>query len=114
MLALEILHTYLTDTAVSPLQRDFVQTEHPICADVFCCTFYSDFLNRIQVHIQQLDQRRCFATLKFGGVDVDRIDEVTVKLRKTFDDIINGVDKIDMDRMHAIIKQRILSGLCFG
>lgn len=38
MLALEILHLYLTDTAVSPLQRDFIQIEHPICADV-CCRF---------------------------------------------------------------------------
>jgi Zn-dependent M16 (insulinase) family peptidase len=35
MAAVMILMEYLTDTAVAPLQRDFVELTEPYCSEVF-------------------------------------------------------------------------------
>ncbi|CAO3682474.1 unnamed protein product [Umbelopsis vinacea] len=85
--AVDILNTYLTDSPVSVLQKEFVEIEDPLCTDI-------DF------HI--IDQLRAILTCNIANVPEEELDEFV----PMFFDALNRVieeESIDMDRMKTII-----------
>ncbi|KAF9431276.1 hypothetical protein BGZ94_003591 [Podila epigama] len=89
--ALEILETYLTDSAVSLLTKEMVEIEDPYCTSV-------DFYNsqRIRVEIR----------LAFDSVPVEKLEEIEPKFFSLLDKL--ATDGFDMDRMAAVIKREKL------
>uniref|UniRef100_A0A0N4Z2N3 Presequence protease, mitochondrial n=1 Tax=Parastrongyloides trichosuri TaxID=131310 RepID=A0A0N4Z2N3_PARTI len=90
--ALHILFRYLEDSAVSPLEKDFVQLSDPYASGV---------------QITMTDYLRHIITVKFSDVPVTRINEIHERfLNKTIEEHMNE-DKFDMDRMRTIISKQI-------
>ncbi|KAI8644434.1 Metalloenzyme, LuxS/M16 peptidase-like protein [Parasitella parasitica] len=89
---LEVLNTYLTDSPVSVLQREFVETEDALCTDV-------DF--HITDHLK--------STLVFtaSSVPIEEIENLPPKFFSTLKRLV--VDKeIDMIRMATVIEKETL------
>ncbi|KDQ20880.1 hypothetical protein BOTBODRAFT_26896 [Botryobasidium botryosum FD-172 SS1] len=86
--AIDILGTYLTDSPVSPLTREYVEISSPLCARVY------------------FSQDICAS---FCGLDVE-IDSVPTEHLETIDERLKGslkriVEKgIDMERMRVVLK----------
>lgn len=90
--ALSVLWSYLSNTTVSPLQKELVELEDPYCGDIGY-----EVSNTIEV----------FQYIKFSTVD--KIDEIKDKF---FNIIENVVKKgIDMKRMKSVIKRKKLNFL---
>lgn len=96
--ALDVLSTYLTDSPVSPIQREFVEREEPVCTDVY-------FENTERAGASIL-------TGSFSGVPASVLDELDEQL----DRLLRGIvaDGIDMSRMKTVLRrerERLLSQL---
>jgi Zn-dependent M16 (insulinase) family peptidase len=92
-----MLLEYLDSTAVSPIQREFVECEEPICGDVSHSTIENS--------------TSCFY-YSFEGVGKQHLDSVQKKLFDLLKKIQDGSEKFDMERMHTLLKRqkvRILS-----
>ncbi|KAI1310239.1 hypothetical protein EDD11_003855 [Mortierella claussenii] len=89
--ALDILETYLTDSAVAILRKEMVEIEDPYCTSV-------DFetQQRIRVEIR----------LAFDSVPTEKLEEVEPKFFSILEKIAQ--DGFDMDRMGAVIKREKL------
>ncbi|KAG0050248.1 hypothetical protein BGZ83_004990 [Gryganskiella cystojenkinii] len=89
--ALDIIQTYLTDSAVSILQKEMVEIEDPYCTSV---DFYAS--QRIRAEIK----------VSFDSVPTEKLEEVEPK----FFEILNKIakDGFDMGRMAAVIKREKL------
>nr|KAG5705771.1 hypothetical protein BaRGS_027430 [Batillaria attramentaria] len=94
--ALSILLDYLSDSAISPLQRDFVEIEDPYCSKVY------------QFIIE--NSETCFG-FSFGNVDKKRLHDIAPKLKELLKKIADGEEKIDMDRIANLIHRRVLDAL---
>lgn len=94
--ALSILLRYLTDTSVSPLQRDMVEIDDPYASKVSFCS------------IENLESLLYFT---FENAPINKIDEILNKLKEILNKISNGTEKIDMQRMHSIIDREFLESL---
>lgn len=94
--ALMMLMEYLTDTAVSPLQKTFVETFEPLASKVG----YSFIENAESV-----------VYLTFENVPVSKLGEIQPKLFKVMEPLSDGSQPLDMDRMQLVIKRRILEQL---
>ena len=83
---------YLTDSAVSVLQKEFVQTEEALCTDV---EFY------ITDHLK--------STLMFtaSSVPVEELENFPVEFFKTLRRLVETKD-IDMTRMATVIETETL------
>uniref|UniRef100_A0A914WAZ5 Peptidase M16 C-terminal domain-containing protein n=1 Tax=Plectus sambesii TaxID=2011161 RepID=A0A914WAZ5_9BILA len=96
--ALEILFGYMESTAVSPLQRDFIQLADPFCSEVsFSC----------------LEQSVGEIVLSFEGVPTDKLAQIRPRL---FKETVAGLLKrepvaFDMERLHFVIDQAIRRSL---
>lgn len=88
--ALSILGTYLTDSAVSPIQKAFVERDDPYATDVFFN--HSDKIGRniITIYLSSVPTER------LETLDVELVDSVFKKIIE---------EGIDMDRMRMVIER---------
>lgn len=91
--ALLVMHDYLTDTSVSPLQKLFVETEDPYCSMVK--TSFTE------------NRETCFY-FAFENVTKRKLKMVKSTLIKALTDIATGTTPLDMDRMAVVIQRRRL------
>uniref|UniRef100_A0A1I7U966 Presequence protease, mitochondrial n=1 Tax=Caenorhabditis tropicalis TaxID=1561998 RepID=A0A1I7U966_9PELO len=94
--SLHVLFDYLSNTSVSPLQKDFILLEDPLASSV-------------SFHIAE--GVKCDMRLNFTGVPVEKLEEVAPKF---FDKTVREhleADHWDMERMGYLIDQSILNEL---
>ncbi|CAI4230421.1 unnamed protein product [Auanema sp. JU1783] len=92
--ALEVLFDYMSNTPISPLQKDFVLLDDPLASSA---TFNVD------------EQNTCIIHLSFNGVPTPKLDEVAKKyLEKTVPEL-SDPSAFDMERMGFLIEQSIQS-----
>ncbi|KAF9918748.1 hypothetical protein BX616_006122 [Lobosporangium transversale] len=89
--ALDILETYLTDSAVAILKKEMVEIEDPYCTSV---DFQTQHRIRAEIH------------LSFENVPTEKLEEVEPKFFSIIEKIVQ--DGFDMDRMAAVIKREKL------
>ncbi|KAF9967531.1 hypothetical protein BGZ70_009211 [Mortierella alpina] len=89
--ALDIVETYLTDSAVAVLNKEMVEIEDPYCTSV---DFYTS--QRIRVEIR----------LAFDSVPTEKLEEIEPKFFSILEKIAK--DGFDMDRIAAVIKREKL------
>ena len=97
LIALTIILDYLNSTAISPIQRDFVESDEPYCSSVS----HSIIENSTAIF--------CFS---FESVGKQYLDLVANKLFELLKSIQQGKEALDMERLQTIIskkKVRILS-----
>ncbi|XP_059480505.1 uncharacterized protein C05D11.1-like [Neocloeon triangulifer] len=94
--ACSIIMKYLTDTAVSPLQRDLVEIKDPYASRV--C--YSMIENSIAALF-----------IIFENVPIDKVDKVKGKVDEILEQIISGKEAIDATRLCSVINRQILETL---
>jgi Zn-dependent M16 (insulinase) family peptidase len=87
--ALEVLFVYLAESAISPLQQEFVECEDPVCSDV-------DF--------NTIENLFGVITLEFENVASEKIDSVRGNLLKVLSNT-----EIELSRMQTVIEKEILS-----
>ncbi|KAH8556354.1 Metalloenzyme, LuxS/M16 peptidase-like protein [Umbelopsis sp. PMI_123] len=85
--AVDVLNTYLTDSPVSVLQKEFVEIEDPLCTDI-------DF------HI--VDQIRAVLSCNIANVPEEELEEFIPMFFDTLNRVIEE-EGIDMDRMKTVI-----------
>ena len=90
-LALSVLGVYLTDSAVSPLQKVFVETEDALAGDV---TF-------------QMQHLKCKGLLfAFDSVQIDALNSIVAEFDATLRALYQ--DGFDMKRLHNLIQKQYL------
>ncbi|RUP48608.1 Metalloenzyme, LuxS/M16 peptidase-like protein [Jimgerdemannia flammicorona] len=89
--AIDVLNTYLSDSAVSVLQREFVEIEEPLCTDI-------DF--------HMTEQLRVILTLNFSNVPAENLEEIKPKFLRVLDRVCK--QGFDMDRMRTVINREKL------
>lgn len=97
LIALTVILDYLNSTAISPIQRDFVECDEPYCSSVS--------------HSVIENSTACFY-LSFESVGKQYLDIVASKLFELLRNIQEGKEEFDMERLQTIIsrkKVRILS-----
>ena len=88
---------YLTNTQVSPLEAEFVETNDPLATSVSTDT---------------LEIKEPSLLVEFENVPVDRITEVIPKMDKLLKRIVAaGPDKFDLERIHNFIDQEVVNSL---
>ncbi|XP_029633499.1 uncharacterized protein C05D11.1 [Octopus sinensis] len=93
VMALKILLEYLNDTPIAPLQRDFVETKKPYCS---------------MVSHELIENSVTLFYFHFRSVPKENLTEIVPQLNKTLEKISSGEEKIDMNRMHTVIKRKML------
>ncbi|XP_069695441.1 uncharacterized protein C05D11.1-like [Periplaneta americana] len=91
-----ILLKYLTDTSVSPLQKEFVEIDDP-------------YASKISYSLAENSESMLY--LMFENVPTEKIELVKDRLHEVLGAIINGTEKLDMKRMHTVIHRHILESL---
>ncbi|XP_060600571.1 uncharacterized protein C05D11.1-like [Ruditapes philippinarum] len=91
-----LLLDYLTDSAISPLQRDFVEIDEPFCSDV---------------HGNLIENAESSIYIKFDNVFKNKLDSVFPRLQDVLKKISNGLEKIDMTRISNLIQRKVLDAL---
>lgn len=81
-----MLHTYLTDSAVSVLRKEFTEIEDPYCTDVDFATME----NLLSVQI-----------LQFSNVPVEKLSDIKPRFVQVMNDHI--AKGLDMQRMKLVI-----------
>lgn len=87
--AIDILGIYLTDTAVAPLTKEYVEIAEPLCTWV---GFYEN-------------TRASFIELAvyFGSVPTEHVDGLDKKFKKSLQRIVK--DGMDMERVKSVLKK---------
>ncbi|KAG0140396.1 hypothetical protein CROQUDRAFT_665240 [Cronartium quercuum f. sp. fusiforme G11] len=88
--ALDLLGTYLTDTAISPLAKKFIEIDDPLCTDI---TF------------QPIDGEKTITTAYLSSVPVEHLSELPKKFKAALE---FEADHIDNQRMKMIIERGAL------
>lgn len=91
-----VLMRYLSDTSVSPLQREFVEIPDP-------------FASQISFNIVENTESLLYFT--FENVPVDKIEAILPKLQSILKSIADGNEKIDTNRLRNILERSILEYL---
>lgn len=89
---LEVLNVYLTDSSVSVLQKEFVETEESLCTDV---DFYIS------------DHLKSTLTFTASSVPIEEMERLPIEFFKTLNRLVEEED-IDMKRMATVIEKEIL------
>lgn len=84
---------YLSETSVSPLQRELVEIQSPLASSVS--------YNIIENSVSAL-------YFSFENVPLDKIDAVYPKMKGTIEKIGKGEEKFDMNRIQNILERCIL------
>lgn len=84
---------YLSETSVSPLQRELVEISDP-----YASTVSYNIIENYESAIY----------FSFENVPLDKIDSVYDKMQTVLGNISKGVEKIDMNRMQNILERCIL------
>ncbi|GAA5857078.1 hypothetical protein JCM9279_001947 [Rhodotorula babjevae] len=90
-LALEILGLYLTDSAVSPLSKEFIEVDEPSCTDI---TFYASSENPTII------------TSYISSVPFAELDTLGPRFRTALARIVE--DGVDMSRMKSLLERQAL------
>ncbi|CAE6416736.1 unnamed protein product [Rhizoctonia solani] len=87
--AMEMLGLYLTDSPVSPLTKEFVETANPLCTYIYCDS----------------EERATFTSnnIYFGSVPTEQLDALHKKVIAKLKQIV--VDGVDMDRIRLVMKR---------
>ncbi|CCO26896.1 hypothetical protein BN14_00928 [Rhizoctonia solani AG-1 IB] len=87
--AMEMLGLYLTDSPVSPLTKEFVETANPLCTYIYCDS----------------EERATFTSnnIYFGAVPTEQLDALHQKVIVKLKQIV--AEGIDMDRIRLVIKR---------
>lgn len=93
VLAVQVLMEYLTDTSISPLQREFVENESPYCNDV---------------SFNVTENSECLINLMFSNVPVEKLGDLKDKLFEVLTKLADGTEVIDMDRMATTLHKKKL------
>jgi len=88
--AISLLGTYLTDSAVSPIQQAFVEREDPLCTDVYYSTTDKAGASTIEMYMSSVP------TEHLEGLDKKLVDEVLSKVAEK---------EFDMERISMLIKR---------
>ncbi|XP_055593217.1 uncharacterized protein C05D11.1-like [Uranotaenia lowii] len=91
-----VLLRYLSDTSVSPLQREFVETDDP-------------YASRVGYNIAENSVSLLY--LSFENVPLDKVDQIFPKLESILKKIGSGEERIDMKRMASVLERYILEAL---
>lgn len=94
--ACSLLLRYLSDTAVSPLQREMVEVADPYAS---------------QISFSICENLESFLYLTFESVPMEKIDAVPAKLEAVLRGIAEGREAIDMTRMRSILERNVLEYL---
>lgn len=94
LVAISILLDYLNATAISPIQRDFVECEEPYCSSVD----HSIIENSVS----------CFY-LSFESVGKQYLDGVATKFNQLLTNIVEEKEVFDMQRLKTIISRKKVS-----
>ena len=92
MLSVMVLLEYLTESAISPLQANFVEIDDPLASDVS----YS-FIENSEATMY----------LVFRCVPLDKLKLIEEKLNKVLADILSGDIAWDTERMETVLNKRI-------
>ncbi|VDK53464.1 unnamed protein product, partial [Anisakis simplex] len=91
--ALEVLFDYMENTAVAPLQKDFIQMEDPFASSVY---------------FSLSEQSTSEIVISFAGVPIEKLEDIKKRLfDKTIVEHLDA-EKFDMERLGFIIEQSIL------
>ncbi|XP_054720900.1 uncharacterized protein C05D11.1-like [Uloborus diversus] len=93
LISIQVLMDYFTDTSVSPLNREFVEIEDHLCN---------------QVDYTVIENQVSCIYLHFSNVPVKKLPEVKEKLFSVFENVANGTEALDMERMRTVIKKKKL------
>ncbi|KAK6038441.1 peptidase M16 inactive domain protein [Cooperia oncophora] len=94
--AFDVLFDYMSNTPVSPLQREFVLIEKPLAS---------------QVSFHVTEQTTCLIQLSFSGVPTERLEEVSKKfMEKVVKEHLED-SAWDMERMGFLIGQSVKNEL---
>lgn len=85
--ALDILGTYLTSSAVAPLNKEYIETESPMCTYIYFG--------------EESRATKVFLPIYVGSVPTELLDTFDEKLKTSFQNIVKT--GIDMDRMRMVI-----------
>ncbi|XP_067002472.2 uncharacterized protein C05D11.1 [Anabrus simplex] len=96
MCACSVLLKYLTDTSVSPLQKEFVEIADPYASKV-CYSL--------------AENSESMLYLMFENVPKDKLGAVKGRLMQILSAITKGDDKLDMKRLRTVIHRQILESL---
>ncbi|EGF99466.1 zinc metalloprotease [Melampsora larici-populina 98AG31] len=88
--ALDLLGTYLTDTAISPLAKKFIEIEDPLCTDI---TF------------QPTDAEKTVTSAYISSVPAEHLSDIGKKFN---DALAHEADNLDMQRMQMTIERGAL------
>lgn len=91
--ACSVLLRYLSDTSVSPLQREFVEIENP-------------FASRVGYNIAENSESLLY--ISFENVPLDKVDDIHAKLKEVLEKLGKREEKIDMKRMESVLERYIL------
>lgn len=94
--ACNLLLRYLSDTSVSPLQREFIEIPDPYAS---------------QISWNIVENSESLLYFSFDNCPLPKIDMIYNKLQQILNNFANGSEKIDMKRMNNIIDRNILEYL---
>lgn len=94
--ACSVLLRYLSDTSVSPLQREFVEIEHP-------------YASKVGYNIAENSESMLY--ISFENVPLDRVDAIHEKLKQVLEKLGKEEEEIDMKRMESVLERYILESL---
>ncbi len=105
--ALDILATYLTSSAVAPLNKEFVEIESPLWS-VFSLFLkskwsYPSYLSTYIYFSEDIRATRVYLPIYIGSIPAEHLDAFDQKLKTTFQRIAN--EGIDMERMAMVINR---------
>ncbi|XP_064646790.1 uncharacterized protein C05D11.1-like [Lineus longissimus] len=93
MTALMVLMEYLTDTAIAPLQRDFVELDEPFCS---------------KVRYSIIENNEACVYIYFENVPKPKLGQIKERLLALLKNIVDKKEEIDMKRMGNVIQRRVL------
>ncbi|POW06319.1 hypothetical protein PSHT_10429 [Puccinia striiformis] len=88
--ALDVLGTYLTDSAVSPLAKKFIEIDCPLCTDI---TFHPT------------DAEKVITTVYLSSVPVEQLNSIEDSFKKA---LAEQAASIDMGRLKMVIERAAL------
>ncbi|KAL4219134.1 hypothetical protein ACF0H5_021716 [Mactra antiquata] len=94
--SVNLLLNYMTDSAISPLQRDFVEIDDPFCSDV---------------HGGMIENSVSSFYFKFENVLTEKLKDIFPRLTNVIQKLSTGTEKIDISRMKNIIHRKLLDAL---